>query len=52
MDEIRIPRSVLDEMIAYKVFEMETKLQQDLAELIKPSNLKVKKLAEQVSLNQ
>ena len=48
MEEIKIPRSVLDEMIAYKVFELETRMQQDLAQLIKPSNIKAAKIGEQL----
>lgn len=46
MNEIKIPRSVLDEMIELKVFEFETKMQLDIVKLITPSNVRATKVQE------
>ena len=43
---ITISRTVLEEMIDVKIFECETKLQERLAELIKPANAKALKAQE------
>ena len=39
-DDIRVPKTLLEEMIENKVFQCETRLQMRLAELIKPANIK------------
>ena len=40
MNEIKISRAVLDEMIELKVFESETNILVKLQELMKPLNMK------------
>ena len=40
MNEIKISRAVLDEMIELKVFESETNILVKLQELMKPLNIK------------
>ena len=41
--DITVSQKLLEEMIALKVYEMQTEVQLDLQELVKPLNLKVTK---------